>query len=557
MAEFKSGPISLSFGGEARDADADRAQLRAIHETLRSGDIAAAAGMAEAALAQGLEHPMLFNLAADRLEREDRLEEAHGLLQRGHELAPQDVGLRQALGLCLHRLERYAAALPHFDAVISAQPAFGPAHAARGATLEAIGDVTGAEAAYSRALELHPDNLAAISGLASLASRRGRHAEARALAGRVLEAQPGYPDAVMAVAQADLAQGDAARGEAALRALIADPRATSVQHALAEGLLGDIFDAQGRPVEAFAAYTACNQALRAAYAPRFGMGQGALAYARETLALLDRMPAGAWSSGPQARAGGVRGQVFLMGFPRSGTTLLEQVLASHPDVEALEERDTLADAMQAYGRQPQNLAELAAAPQAEITRLRAAYWQRVGREGARPAGKLFVDKHPLNAFRLPLIAKLFPDAKVLFARRDPRDVVLSCFRRRFAMSRPMYQLLTLQGAAELYDAGMQFGERLGGELALETLVVRHESLVEDFDAVAREVCGFLDLPWTEALRGFAARTQDRGIATPSGAQLASGLSAEGVGAWRRYAGQLAPVLPTLQPWVERFGYSAD
>jgi hypothetical protein len=245
-----------------------------------------------------------------------------------------------------------------------------------------------------------------------------------------------------------------------------------------------------------------------------------------------------------------------MGFPRSGTTLLEQVLASHPEVEALEERDTLADAVEAFPG-ADGLAALAAAPQADITRLRAAYWRRVGREGAQMQGKVFVDKMPLNTFRLPMIAKLFPDAKVLFARRDPRDVVLSCFRRRFAINAPMYQLLSLRGAAGFYDLAMQIGDRLGHELKLPTLVVRHESLVEDFDAVAGEICAFLDLPFTEGLRDFAQRIQDRGIATPSGAQLAGGLTAEGLGAWRRYAAQMVGVLPTLRPWVKRFGYPAD
>ena len=186
--------------------------------------------------------------------------------------------------------------------------------------------------------------------------------------------------------------------------------------------------------------------------------------------------------------------------------------------------------------------------------LRAAYWARVRAEGAEPAGKVFVDKHPLNTFRLPLILKLFPRAKILFARRDPRDVVLSCYRRRFAMSGSAYQLLTLPGAAGYYDAAMRLAEDLAPAMAANTLVVRHESLVEDFDAAVGEVCAFLGLPWADALRDFADKGRDRAVATPSGAQLSRGLSAEGVGAWRRYRDQLAPVLPTLAPWVERFGY---
>ncbi len=561
MAEYTTGKISFAYGAPQRSPEADRAQLTRIAETVRGGDLAEAARLAEAAMAQGLEHPMLFNLAADRLERDGRFEDALGMLQRGCELAPADPGLNQAMGLVLHRLERFVQAVARFDAVIAAQPGFAPAHAARGAALEALGDLQAAEAAYRRAIELSPGHLAATSGLASLASRRGRSAEARELAGQVLAGQPNYPDAVMVLAQADLADGVPQDGEARIYELLADPRPTVEQRALAQGLLGDLLDAQDRIPEAFTAYDTCNRALAQAYHARFGKGLSALEYVREVADLVERLAAEAWASPAQPPAslpggGAPTGHVFLMGFPRSGTTLLEQVLASHPDVEALEERDTMADAMAAYGRTPAQLVGLADAPQSELSRLRAAYWTRVTAEGARPAGKLFVDKHPLNTFRLPVIAKLFPEAKVLFARRDPRDVVLSCFRRRFAMSGPMYQLLTLPGAAAFYDVAMQLGERLGERLPLAHRVVRHESLVEDFDATAREVCAFLDLPWTDALRGFADRIQDRGVATPSGAQISRGLSAEGMGAWRRYAAQLAPAMPILAPWVARFGYPA-
>ena len=190
MAEYSSGKISFSYGAAPRTPETDRAQLARIQQALQGGDILEAGRLAQTALDQGLEHPMLFNLAADRLERDGRFEEALALLQRGHALAPADPGLNQAQGLVLHRLERYVLAVDRFDAVIAAQPGFAPAHAARGASLEAIGDIQAAEAAYRKALALQPGHLAAISGLASLAARRGRTAEARELAGQVLAAQP-------------------------------------------------------------------------------------------------------------------------------------------------------------------------------------------------------------------------------------------------------------------------------------------------------------------------------------------------------------------------------
>jgi len=557
QVSFTLGPPSLTPPAPPlRDAKADAALLGRVLETARSGDIDAATNLAETALAGGLEHPLLFNLVAGRREAEGRFEDALALLQRAHATSPADVGVRQALGLVLHRLERYREALAHFDAVVAAQPDFAPAHGVRGLALEALGEISSARAAYDRALELQPENFAAMAGAASLASRRGAHAEARDLAERVLRAAPGYPDAVMSLASADLAQGAPEAAEARLRDLSADRRATPQQQALAIGLLGDVLDAQGRAEEAFAAYSGCNERLIEAYRDRFGSGQSALAYVAEMIETLRHAPSGAWSATPEPSAGGASDHVFLMGFFRSGTTLLEQVLASHPRVEALEERETLVDAIEAYGRRPQDLMQFAAAGDADLTRLRQAYWARVAEEGARPAGKVFVDKQPLNAFKLPLIAKLFPEAKVLFARRDPRDVVLGCFRRRFAMSAPTYQMLTLRGTADYYDAAMRLGARIGHDFPLDQLVVRHEALIEDFDAVAQEVCAFLGLEWSEAMRDFAARVRDRGIATPSAAQLTGGLSGEGVGHWRWYAKPMAAVLPTLAPWVDTFGYAS-
>src|SRR4030095_11221338 len=125
------------------------------------------------------------------------------------------------------------------------------------------------------------------------------------------------------------------------------------------------------------------------------------------------------------------------------------------------------------------------------------------------------------------------------------------------MSGSAYQLLTLPGAAGYYDAAMSLADRLESAMAGRTLVVRHESLVEDFDTAVREVCDFLGLPWSDTVRNFADQARDRAVATPSGAQLSRGLSAEGVGAWRRYREQLAPVATTLAPWVAKFGYVAE
>jgi Flp pilus assembly protein TadD len=542
----------------ARDPNADRQLLQAIQAAAQSRDFARAATMAEAAFKDGLEHPMVLNLTALKCEQEGRFDDALTVLERAIQIAPEDIGARNAKGLVLTRLERYADALATFDGVVALMPEFAGAHCARGASLEAMGRLKDAEAAYRHALELEPENLGAMQGCANLLSRRGAHAEARPLAEEVLEAEPNFPDAVMVLAAADTAEGHAERAQARLEMLAGDERLTPHQRALAQGQLGDVLDTQDLVAEAYKAYEACNTGLAQAYAPLYAQGASALQFAQAMLAEMDAIPADAWKTPPAAPpAGAPKTHVFLMGFPRSGTTLLEQVLASHPEVEALEERETLIEAQRVWQMRPDDVARLAHATEAELAPLRDGYWARVRAEGAEPAGKVFVDKHPLHTFRLPLILKLFPDAKILFARRDPRDVVLSCYRRRFAMSNSAYQLLTLAGAAGYYDAAMNLAERLQPAMAANTLVVRHEALVENFDKAVGEVCDFLGLPWVDAMRNFADKARDRAVATPSGAQLSRGLSAEGVGAWRRYRGQMATVAPMLAPWVAKYGYEAE
>jgi hypothetical protein len=161
---------------------------------------------------------------------------------------------------------------------------------------------------------------------------------------------------------------------------------------------------------------------------------------------------------------------------------------------------------------------------------------------------------PLNAVFLPLIAKLFPRAKILLALRDPRDVVLSCFRRRFAMNAGMYEFTALDTSTAYYVAVMSLVQVYREKLTLDILETRHENLIADFDGEIKRLCDFLGLPFRDEMRGFAARAKAQNIDTPSGPQVARGLSESGVAQWRRYEPQLQPILPMLAPFVAQFDY---
>jgi tetratricopeptide (TPR) repeat protein len=541
----------------ARNAEADHATLTAVHAAAKRGAHAEAGALAEQALAGGLEHPLLLNLAALNLDLQGRVSEAERLLQRAIIIGPDDLSSRNALGLCLLRLERPSEALAQFDALLRLDASLPFAHASRGNALYALGAIDEAQASFTRAVEIDANQGVALAGLARIAASRGAHADARAWAEKSLAALPGYPDAVLSLAAAELGERNPNRAEVRLRALLTEPRLAPLERAYATGLLGDTLDAKSLPAEAFAAYAACNQQLRDAYAAQFSSGQSALEYARSLTQFFEDAARNWHAVEPAAeKPAGAAGHVFLLGFPRSGTTLLEVVLEGHPDVASLEENELLIDSVREFMRRPSDLERLMRADAAALEPLRAAYWRLAADAGIDVSGKVFVDKHPLNTLKLPLIARLFPHAKILFACRDPRDVVLSCFRHRFQMSAPIYELLTLEGAARYYDAVMRLAVCLTSALKLDMCLVRHEDVVTEFMREMRRICAYLGLEWVEAMGDFAKRTSTRAVLTPSTAQLVRGLSTEGLGHWRRYQAQLAPVLPQLDPWVKRFYYDA-
>ena len=535
--------------------------LEQLDATLRARGVHAAAQVALQALADGVEHPSVLNLAAAAHHRAGRLEEAVGLLKRARALAPKDPHVLNSLGVCLKGLGRTEEALQAYEAAIRADPAMAPAHSNRGTVLKDMNDMNGARAAYERAAALEPNYVEPLAALASLDAQAGDWASARARGARALALAPSNVLARIALASADLQQGDLAAAAERLSALRHDPAVTPVNRSIVLGLTGDLEDAEGRPAEAFAAYSASNAEVKALNAARFeGPGAtSALDTMRRLLSWFEATDPEPWREGPpvRPRAADPKTHVFLVGFPRSGTTLLENVLAAHPNVVSLEEKECLSAVAAPYVESDGGLERLTRVGSAEAARGREAYWSKVRGFGVEPRGRVFIDKMPLSSALLPVIAKLFPGARILFARRDPRDVVLSCFRRRFGMNAAMYELLTLEGAAAFYDTVMQLSEIYRDLLPLPLHEVRYESLVDDFEGTARAVCDFLGLEWDEAMRDFAAKARSRGISTPSAAQVARGLNREGQGAWRRYREQLKAVLPLLDPWVERFGYASE
>ncbi len=528
-----------------------QAALEAAQGALRAGQTARAMQIGADALQRGLSHPLFHRLRGVQFEQAGRPAEAIADFEAALAIEGEEPQLLNVLGLCLARAGRAREGLVRLDRAIALKgdvPAF---HYNRGWALEVLGDVVAAREAYETAASRDPKDARTLGALAALAARRGDWAEARSWSARAQAVDPDQPAAALALARAEAAQGDPQAARERLERFLATPRATPHERAVTLNALGDILDQLDRPDEAFSAYAQGAEGLAALYGDA-REGAGSTLHLAERLADDIRLsPHAAWGDLPTI-ASPARRHVFLLGFPRSGTTMLGQALAGHPDVVTLDERPTLADAAQIYTFPPDGLERLMAAGEAELDPLREAYWRRVREGGAEPEGKVFVDKLPMNTLGLPLIRRLFPDAKVIFLRRDPRDVVLSCLRRQFVVDATTLDLLNPHSAARLYDRVMRLMEVGRERLQLDLQEQSFEALVGEFESEMTRLCRFLDLTYTPEMADFAARSEL--VATPSAVQLARGLNAEGVGVWRRYATHLAPIQGVLAPWVERFGY---
>jgi len=249
--------------------------------------------------------------------------------------------------------------------------------------------------------------------------------------------------------------------------------------------------------------------------------------------------------------------IFIVGFPRSGTTLLEHILGCHPGAVTTDEKDGFSDSVRDFMATPADLNRLAQAQRSILTGYRRLYWQRMRERGLDHKNRVFIDKQPYNALKLPLVVKLFPGARIVFVVRDPRDVILSCFRQRFRMNPSNFELLTLEGAAKFYDASFRLFELYRIKLPLDIRLVRQEDLVSNFDSEVHALCDFLEVPWNKTMRTFEDRARRQVGATPSASQVTKGLNRSGMAQWRHYANELAPAVPILEPWIKRFGYDAS
>lgn len=264
----------------------------------------------------------------------------------------------------------------------------------------------------------------------------------------------------------------------------------------------------------------------------------------------------AWnaSGAPPAEAS----PVFIVAFPRSGTTLLEQMLDAHPSLVTMDEQPFLQQAIDRITDlgidYPAALARLTAE---QLAGIREHYWSLTRRKVRLSPGQRLIDKNPLNLLRLPAIRRLFPNARILLAIRHPCDVVLSCFMQHFRSPEFAVLCRDLPTLARGYRRSFDFWYEQLPLLEPAVREVRYESLVGDFAAQAADIMAFLGLDLVPAQLEPASHALAKGfISTPSYAQVIEPVHGRAVGRWAPYARYFGEALGSLRPYLERWGYAA-
>ena len=251
--------------------------------------------------------------------------------------------------------------------------------------------------------------------------------------------------------------------------------------------------------------------------------------------------------------------VFLVGFPRSGTTLMDTILRSHSKIEVLEEKPTVVAAKAAIRKNGYNEIHNNIFPIDILSEAKAAYIKEFRKYiKSSDTSSVYIDKLPLNLIEVPLINQLFPAAKFILALRHPFDTILSCWMQDFEINAAMANMVDLDRIVDLYCIAMETFKICRSEYNLNVHTIRYEDLLEDLKGESSALLTFLDLTWETNMEDYRATALKRGrINTPSYSQVSQPIYKEAKYRWVNYKEYLDKYSDQIEPWIQEFGYSEN
>lgn len=506
------------------------------------------------AMALGSKDPGVLNNRAVVLQKLGRSIEAIRLLEVLVQRGATGTEMLNNLGNLYRGVGRFDDSAAIFVSAVSRAPDSSHLHRNMALLNRDRGDISSGITAARRAAICAPEVMDGLVIIAEMLEHRADLADAATLLRRAVVGAPGHADAVALQARVQRRGGDAAGALSMLE------RTLSRHESLPGGhkLLFEAAQAEqslGRFAEAFETLVKANQRQLRAMPPGLVDANRVFGQIRDLARVIDAVDPERF---PARTSIQTEAPVFLVGFPRSGTTLLDQILDSHPSVVVLEERPLvvgmIARMTNAGYRYP---ADLDCLDEAALVALRRGYLTDRDSYIQVPDGHIFIDKMPLNIVHAALIRRVFPGARFLLALRDPRDVCLSCFMQSFELNDWMAAFTDIEMTADLYNAVFDLWHRTSDRLSLDCHRVRYEDLIEDLRGTASAAIEFLGLDWDDGMARFHEHAKSRGhLNTPSHAQVTQPVYGHAVQRWKRYGAAMEETARILEPSRIALGYGA-
>jgi len=464
--------------------------------------------------------------------------EASKYLKKSLEISPDNPDVRVRLGALQQLLGQHQDALGQYRMALKQDPAHLEAHIRLGDLALSLADLDRSEAAYRKALRLQPGEENATAGLAAIYLRQARYKDVYRTIRPMLE--QGTDNASIAVLYADICRHVQRCQDAIdlLEKLSADEKVAFDQRIKTLFALGKLYDRMGDYEQAFRSYRDANDLMPVTFDP--------WSAERGLQDSLDFWNARLLADTPRARKHNKRKRpVFIVGMPRSGTSLLEQILASHPSVHAAGELQDITDMVASL---PSRLGSAQAYPaclenidQGMLDNLAGTYQKKIEALSLKST-TVVTDKMPGNFRHLGLIQLLFPKARVIHCVRDPLDTCLSCYFQNFSGEHDYsYNLQNLGTYYRLYERLMQHWKQV---LDLKILDVRYEELVTGTEATTRNILDFCGLPWDARCLEF--HKTRRTVVTSSYDQATRPVYQDSIRRWEHYRPYLEPLCKGLQ-----------
>lgn len=394
--------------------------------------------------------------------------------------------------------------------------------------------------------------------LAVLYERRHRVADALGLIEDCLRASPNYLEAELFKGRLLRRMKNSQGAESVFRSLAGNEQAHPFVRAQAWTELAQNLDQKGDYDGAMQTMLKCKELLRQGEASYLQESEGLVRHLMNLAETLTPTHFQRWVD--QGKALPLHKVAVLASFPRSGTTLLEQVLDSHPGLVSSDEREAFGrDIFPTLWRSPSTplptAAALDALPRERLEQQRSRYLAYMAAALNEPIGeRVHLDKNPAMTLLLPGMLRLFPEVRLLIALRDPRDVVISCFMQYLPLNANSVCYLTLERAARRYAQDMGAWLKLRERIQSPWLEVRYEDCVNRLEREARRALDFLELPWDPQVLAYRERLKTKAVSSPTYEAVSRPLYTSAIGRWRNYRKYLEPCLDVLQPCIKAFGY---